>query len=182
MVAEEDKITVSASEIVTLKMTLLMVLAGACLFCGCSTSRETGGNTYKWIYYGELSSGDKYYYDNNSITNVNPESFKVWTKVEYSNIEKDKLIQGKKYQGSPTAGLENLYYTIRRIELDCENNTSKNLNEVEYDNKGQVLDDFSFPDAEREKIPPSSVNELLLKTVCKRSTSFLKTLYRRVMK
>ena len=99
----------------------------------------------RWIYYGTTEKGN-HFYDKSSITKVSSKVIKVWTKLQFSNVENR--------------------YTVSLHELDCVNRTEKYLKVILYNNQGEILHDSELSNPEIRQIIPESLNEGLLKNIC----------------
>jgi hypothetical protein len=117
------------------------------------------------ILYTTSEIGD-HYYDKVSMKYLSPKVINVWTKVKYSNVGKDRVIQRKKDMNLSTNGYEKLDNMMILNEVDCSNHTFKLIKMVNYNDEGKILDDFDNPNPETQKIIPTSVSELLIKKVC----------------
>ncbi|MDO9229548.1 MAG: hypothetical protein Q7U03_08285 [Syntrophales bacterium] len=131
------------------------------LFKTYQTEKEEG-----WVYYGKSEYGE-FYYRNNTTINVSPKIIRVWDKYKYSKIGRDEYIRIIKDSGLPTDSYGKIDYVINLYELDCVNNTRKLMKNVEYNNEGNILQDFDVPHPKIVQIIPGEMVELLLKTVCK---------------
>lgn len=124
---------------------------------------ETNKNTEeRWI---TVSDGSLYY-DKNSIINVSNKIIKVWTKIQFSNVEKDEVIKTRKNNKQKIDGWVYLDYVLSLSEFDCVNNTIKVMKNVYYNNKGKILDETDFQNPEINQILPDSIGESLIRKVC----------------
>jgi hypothetical protein len=130
------------------------------LFKTYKTEMEDG-----WVFYGTSDFGDCLY-DQSSITSISPKIFKVWTKVLYHKVGKDKIIQMKKENNLSIDGYERLDYGLDLYELDCANNTIKGIKNVEYNFQGKILYDFDYQSPKINHILPGSLGERLRNKVC----------------
>jgi hypothetical protein len=121
----------------------------------------------RWIYYGKTEDGNKYYYDKNSMTNINHKIIKVWNKIKFSKIGTDKIVQLRQDYKLPMDVWDKLDYEINLYELDCVNNTMKWIKFVIYNDKGKILQNIDFPNPTIDQILPDSMMETLRNKVCK---------------
>jgi hypothetical protein len=148
------------------KNKMSFVIVGVIFF---SLSFVSIGNTQssdRWIQYGSSKYGD-HFYDKSSMIKVSSKIIKVWIKIQLSKVGKDFSIQVIKDYIKSIDGYEKLDYTIILYELDCLNNTTKQLKLVDYDNEGKSLENIDFTDPKIKQIIPESMDEGLLKTICK---------------
>jgi hypothetical protein len=122
----------------------------------------------RWTYYGSSKSGD-FYYDKSSIIKVRPNIIKVWTKIKLSKIEKDRVIELRKNNDLPADDWGKLDYSIFLCDLDCVNNTIKNMKIVDYNDEGKIIDNMDIANPQIEQIIPITMEELLLRKVCQKS-------------
>lgn len=127
---------------------------------GCAEEKRGG-----WIHYGETRFGDCYF-DAKSVSIVKPTIIKVSNKVKYSEAGKDRSIKERIRDNMPTDGWEKLDYTVFYDEFNCEDKTVKTKKVVDYNDEGEILEDFDFKRSLIEIVVPKSMNDLLLKQVC----------------
>ena len=114
-------------------------------------TKETEKKTEEgWVYYGTSKFGN-YYYDKNSITLVRPKVFRVWEKVIFFKSVIDNL------------SIDN---HIQLVEWDCVNNTEKKIKYVKYDDEGNILGNYDYPNPQIDQVSPDTISWLLLRKVC----------------
>lgn len=119
----------------------------------------------EWVPLAKTKEGNTYYYDRGSITSLSQNIVKVWVGIEYSKVGIDEVIKWRKEQHLSIDGWEKLYYQYYVNEMDCLNNTSKEIKSVFYDKKYNILGNYNLT-TEIQHIIPGTVNAYLLKKVC----------------
>jgi hypothetical protein len=123
----------------------------------------------EWVLFMTTDHG-YWYYDKSSLINLNNKYIRVWNKLKYSKVQKEKEIKLlKELNGyKPQYGWENLDYGMTLYELDCLNNTDKLIRVIKYNNEGKILLDIDVPDTDQHIdhiIPGSNIEGLIIK-VC----------------
>jgi hypothetical protein len=150
------------------RISLIMVGIICVSLLSCSDKKPEGKTqekTDKWIYVGETENGILYY-DKMSVTKVNPKIIKVWTREKLSKVNKDKIIQDRKYTKQPIEGWDRLDITMFLEEEDCMNYTTKTIKRVDYDDEGKVLYEYKNPNPMINEIIPHTIGETLHRKVC----------------
>ena len=73
-------------------------------------------------------------------------------------VKKESLEKSKKYQ--------HYEYKMMLWKIDCKNRQGKREKTIYYDDKGKVLDQFTYKNSEWESIPPESNLEILYNRIC----------------
>jgi hypothetical protein len=108
------------------------------------------------------------YYDNNSITSVNPDVIRIWT-LERQSIEgKNLKTSTRKSLELSIDGYDKLDRSIVLVQIHCINDTMSTIKIVDYDNRGNMLDDINIPNPTITTISSNSINELLRKLICEK--------------
>ena len=131
-----------------------------------SYETKTSKTEEGWIPWAKTKDDNTYFYKI-SMSNISSMIVKVWIMIEYSKVGKDELIKSRKDNNLSIDGWGKVDYTKCFLEMDCVNNTVKEIKSVDYDNKGKILDDYDNPTPKIEHVIPGSVYESLLKKVCK---------------
>jgi len=147
------------------KTVLLIIIGMTCAVIGAYKDGYGAEKTSAWISYGKTGYGD-YYYDKNSITNISPKIIKVVNKIKYSENGRERALKERKDNKMSIDGWETLDYTLSFNEFDCLKNTIKTTKVIDFNNKGEIIEDFDFTRAPTDKIMPDSINDSLLKIVC----------------
>lgn len=120
-----------------------------------------------WVFYGKSIYGD-YYYDNNSILSVNQDIFRIWI-LERQSIEGKKFkTYVRKSLKLSTDGYDKLDQSIMLVQIYCQTNSMTTVKIVDYDNKGNILDDVDIPNPTITSISSNSINELIRKLICEK--------------
>jgi hypothetical protein len=149
-------------------MVPIMMAGIACVLLLSCSDKKTGGNADRWINYGTTEDGSQKYYDKQSITQISSTIVKVWDKGKLSPSAKDIIIERRKRSNLAVDGWDKLDTVILVREIDCMNNTSKIIRVEDYNDRGKMFYESDFPNAKPEPIPSGSMNELLLKQVCRK--------------
>lgn len=123
-------------------------------------------NIDRWVLYGKSPFGD-YYYDKMSVTKGSKNIIRVWEKVKFTKEGKDSQTKDRKYSKIPKYEWDKLDFGINLYEFDCENNTRRLLSFVDYNDEERIIEKFNVANPEIEPVIPGSINESLLKSVCK---------------
>jgi hypothetical protein len=73
-------------------------------------------------------------------------------------VKKESLEKSKKYQ--------HYEYKMMLWKIDCKNRQGKREKTIYYDDKGKVLDHYTYSNSEWDSIPPESILEILYNKVC----------------
>lgn len=162
---------------------LIALIMFAFLLFGCSPrtliveepSKRESPYTYThktdWWLLWENAEG-KNFIDLNSIRYSSGGTVEVWLKGTVTNKGKDTERSIRKQMGVSTKGLENLSYRIGLFEVDCSNRTTRIVENFNYDEKGNLIDDpvdYMWTRAWRDKwqhIPPGTKIWHLYKYLC----------------
>jgi hypothetical protein len=145
----------------------LIMVGIICVFLLSCSDKKLKEKTDRWIYIGETEYGILYY-DKMSVTNVSPNIIRVWTKRKLSKVNKDKIIQDRKYTKQPIEGWDKLDITMFLEEEDCANYTTKTIKMVDYDDEGKVLSEYENPNPMINEIIPHTIGETLHRKVCQK--------------
>jgi len=118
-----------------------------------------------WVFYIQTEKGD-WYYNKNTVIKVNNNIRKVWNKIKFSRLEKERIIQLRKEYNQSIVGYNKLDHGITLYEIDCGNNTSSYLENVEYNDEGSVLSSSKSSYIRKNTIIPDSIMDTLRKFVC----------------
>jgi len=118
-----------------------------------------------WIDFGKTKEGD-FYYDNRSMTYVSPNVIKVCIKIKYTTSRKKDVIQWRKENELPIVGYDKLDSHLRLEEIDCINNTEKLIKTTDYNDQGNILEDYDYQNSDINQILPESITDLLRREVC----------------
>lgn len=106
--------------------------------------------------------------DSSGILSVNQDVFKIW-------ILERQSIEGKKFKTSArkslelsTDGYDKLDQSAALVQIYCQTNSMTTVKIVDYDNKGNILDDVDIPNPTITTIASNSINELLRKLICEK--------------
>lgn len=93
-----------------------------------------------------------YYYRTDSIIETAPNTYKVWAKyIDLTENERKN---------------RNGYYTLEIFEFRCKSRESRIIRAIDYDNKGAVVLDESYPDRPFRDIVPETIGNAYLQVVC----------------
>ena len=149
------------------KIYFLMIVVGViCIFLLSIDGYCSDKKTDRWIRYGTSMLGD-HYYDSESVAYISQKVIKVWEKLKHSKISKDKIIQMRKEHKLSIVDWDKLDYDMNLYEIDCMNNTYRHFEILQFTYKGNKLDGFNYPDPNKNEILPESMDELLLRKICK---------------
>jgi hypothetical protein len=120
-----------------------------------------------WKLYG-VDNGCNYYYDVSNVKVLSKMIKKVWTKKQ---AEDNKCIRHVIKQRTelklPIKGFENFSHTMALFKIDCSLEITSTESLTNYDNKGNVLESYTFSTESWSAIVPKSIIYLLYKQICK---------------
>jgi hypothetical protein len=129
----------------------------------CSVAEGAG-----WKLYGVDNNGCFFYYDVSSVQTLPKGIKKVWTKNEA--IDNQCILYNVKLRtqyGLPVKYYESYSHTQILEKIDCSLEKNCVVTLTDYDNKGNILANFTFSTESWEAIVPDSVNDKLYKRICK---------------
>jgi hypothetical protein len=114
-----------------------------------------------WEYFS-----DNYYYDKKNMTKLS-NIISVWTYSFVTDDERKEIEKVTKKRDSDES-LKYLLYNYESVlwELDCKNRMKKMKKIIYYDDKGNILDDYTKANSQWENISPDSVINKLYNKVC----------------
>jgi hypothetical protein len=119
-----------------------------------------------WKPYAISQSGNyRYFYDAGSTLYHSKDLVRFWSKVLYRTDEgKGKVMSFRKNMGLTTKGYQNIDYTLRYKEINCDKRTHRLLSTYDYDKGGNLLDSvtYSFEAAWKSIVPDSAIEELFI--------------------
>ena len=125
-----------------------------------------------WRLYG-ADNGCNYYYDELSVKTLSKGILskgikRVWAK---KHAENDKCIPHVIKQRTelklPIKGYENFSHTMALFKIDCSLEKTSTETFINYDNKGNILESYTFSTESWSAIVPESIIYLLYKQICK---------------
>lgn len=116
-----------------------------------------------WELVSMEPSGSFWFYDTESIIHEG-NTLKVWVKIFLSDKQKAKYIK----QLSDEPGIENVGYTMQRIELNCSRNTGRLLSITFYSAESDSIASDQRPDKKIFEIAPDTIMATLMETICKK--------------
>jgi len=120
-----------------------------------------------WKLYG-ADNDCNYYYDVSSVKTLSKEIKKVWAKKQAEN---DKcilhVIKQRTELKLPIKGYENFSHTMALFKIDCSLEKTSTETFTNFDNKGNVLESYTFSTESWSAIVPESIIYLLYKQICK---------------
>jgi len=149
----------------TSKKYFFLVIGIISLLLVAYTNGTAEEKTDGWIYYGTSEDGD-HYFDKRFTSDVTHKVFRVYDKVKYSKIGKEKLSQLKQDPDLALDWIDQVDFGINYYQLDCGKSTIKQLKNVQYGYGGEVLFEKNIPSSETEPIELDSMDDLLFKKIC----------------
>lgn len=119
-----------------------------------------------WRLYG-ADNGCNYYYDGLSVETLPKGIKEVWTKKQAENVKCIlHVIKQRNELKLPIKGYENFSHTMASFKIDCSLGKTSTETFTNYDNKGNVLESYTFSTESWSAIVPESIIYLLYKQVC----------------
>jgi hypothetical protein len=121
---------------------------------------HVGNTSYSSVSYGAKT-----------IRRLKGNIVRVWTKTtlkDQTNETKSEFLRIRKRQGSRPVGYENFSRTFELDEYNCTKGEGRVLSQVDYDEKGNVIDSTSYRNPGWDYVVPNSIGESLLRAVCKK--------------
>ena len=120
-----------------------------------------------WRLYG-ADNGCNYYYDELSVKTLTKGIKRVLAK---KHAENDKcilhVIKQRTELKLPIKGYENFSHTMALFKIDCSLEKTSTETFTNYDNKGNILESYTFSTESWSAIVPESIIYLLYKQICK---------------
>lgn len=123
----------------------------------------------EWPHVG-TTSFSSVSYGAKTIRKLNGNIVRVWTKTTLKDdtIEtKSEFMRIRKTQGSRTLGYETFSRTFELDEYNCTKGEGRVLSQVDYDDKGNVIDSTTYRNPGWDYIVPNSIGESILRAACK---------------
>jgi hypothetical protein len=146
------------------KITLVLFIAA---FLCCAIHTKAQGT--QWILFGESENQSKYFYDRASVTDTLNGTILVWTKVVFSEPDKEEMLRRMRARRQAMTGYENLSYDMDLFELNCRTRVNRYVSTTTYDRYGKILYTYEFSGTQQEWEPimADGLKESLLKKACK---------------
>jgi hypothetical protein len=116
-----------------------------------------------WKYYGSSSDLTCCFYDTQSVS-CEQNITKVSDMRILSNRCKAEYI--KRNLNNPK--IEDINYTIDKLEINCSKNLINIRSTILYDSKGGVIRSFDYPEPEFQEVVPESIEAELVEIFCKK--------------
>jgi len=120
-----------------------------------------------WKLYG-ADNDCNYYYDVSSVKTLSKEIKEVWAKKQAEN---DKcilhVIKQRTELKLPIKGYENFSHTMALFKIDCSLEKTSTETFTNFDDKGNVLESYTFSTESWSAIVPESIIYKLYKHLCK---------------
>jgi len=120
-----------------------------------------------WVYYATNMSGNKLFYDKDSIRSDPQNIIRVWGKTVYSDKGRAHIIDRYMDRGISTTGYESLGESKELYHFNCADEKLTVSELVNYASDGRVLDSRKSDKMDWIQVTPDSWGEKLLKIVCK---------------
>jgi len=121
-----------------------------------------------WKYVGDSRYGDKWFFDNDSITYLPNGNIALWLSVLFSEAGKRELILNHQKANKSTDGYNSLEYDVNLFEINCSQNTFKIIHEIDYARNGTILRNERYTPGQWEKFTPHSMVGTLHNIFCTR--------------
>ena len=123
-----------------------------------------------WVYYGDDSDGNKYFYDRSSIRNVSEGIVEVWDKKVFTKKGRLEEIKIRQKRNLPTEGFDSWREERLLQVINCVHKKVSIAQYIDYAIDGRILKSGSNKDITIwGNIAPGSVNEALMEEVCKKA-------------
>ena len=123
----------------------------------------------EWVLFAIDNSGNKCFYDRETLTKLPTGVIKVWEKTAYSRKGVKTKIQNMNSNKLSTYRYETLSHTLKLWEVDCAKRMERVTGFSEHSADGGVLASFTAklqPSENWQPVTPESIEEALYKTVC----------------
>lgn len=121
----------------------------------------------RWVPYGKTESGEYFYYKTNRPI-VTTKTLRVWEKIKYSKLEKERVIKVITNSDKPKEGYNKLDFSSFLCEISCIDKTTKVIKSVQYNDEGKIIEVFDFTSPQTHQILPNTIDELLLNAICQK--------------
>jgi hypothetical protein len=105
----------------------------------------------RWFYLTS-SKQESYHYDLKTLTKYEHKKVRVWLKSELRPKIKP---------------VPKVYSTKALYEINCVDETLRVTQDIHYGKSGNLIKSLSAQNAQWEIMPPDSIGEILIKTICK---------------
>lgn len=111
--------------------------------------------------------GENWYYNKTNMTKSS-NIISVWTYYVVTDDYRKESIEKKKKDNNPDKSLkyQNYEYVISLTEIDCKKKLARTKEEINYDDKGNILDRITDDNPKWGSILPESVGEGLHRELC----------------
>jgi hypothetical protein len=118
-----------------------------------------------WEHFGKTKSGDNYYNKTNITKSSNIISVST-NKIITDNFRKQTIEEVKKYDLEKSIKYQNYHQEVVLWNIDCKNRRSRVKEVIHYDDKGNVLDNYTCKNEEWENILVLTGPDSLRKILC----------------
>jgi hypothetical protein len=122
-------------------------------------------DSYVWELFGNNSFGI-YYYNKTNITKSS-DIISVWIYQTPTDDSKEGVIESvKKNNLEKSIKYKNYEHTMGLNEIDCKNRKVLQTNIIFYDDKNNILDNYTIDNSKWTDIPPDSLFNILYNKIC----------------